>query len=157
MLAVVDKNERPFNLTFTDLNGQQSFSIGKPVVNENTHMSATVGTVIVYDVDKGDKVSIKLDDDAGGLFQLTGQTNCAQTTSSVRASVLHPFSYVISEWYIQGCSVSVSVNGPLDFESAQSHDIVIRATDLSNSSTVAVFTIKVLNVNEKPTVSQNTA
>lgn len=45
------------------------------------------------------------------------------------------------------CSVAVLVDGLLDFETAQNHDVVIRAIDKSGSSTAATFTIKVLDLN----------
>jgi Ca2+-binding RTX toxin-like protein len=45
----------------------------------------------------------------------------------------------------------VSVAGVLDYETASSHNITVKATDAANQSTSQMFTIGLTNVNEAPT------
>lgn len=90
VLTVLNTNEPPFGLAFTNVNGQQKFSVGKPSVNENSKKSTVVGTVTVSDFDRGETIAMSLDDDAGGLFRLDGQTSCAAKTTNTVCPIMSP-------------------------------------------------------------------
>ncbi|MEO1528387.1 MAG: cadherin-like domain-containing protein [Planctomycetota bacterium] len=77
-------------------------------------------TAFATDPDLPDDVRYSLDDDAGGRFSI-------DDTSGV-----------------------VTVAGGLDFESAASHDITVRATSDDGSTTTRLFTIAVTDVAEVP-------
>ncbi|MGE8501468.1 MAG: retention module-containing protein [Pseudomonas sp.] len=95
-------------------------------VNENAATGTTVGlTVRGVDGDAGATVTLyELIDNAGGRFTINA-------TSGV---------------------VSVADGSKLDYESATSHDIVVRATSSDGSTATQTFTIQVNNVNEAPAV-----
>ncbi len=83
--------------------------------------NAGVGTAVGITAtasDPGDTVTYQLLDDAGGLFAI-------DTNSGV-----------------------VTVNAPLDFETASSHTIEVEATSTDGSTSQAMFDISVLNVDD---------
>ncbi|HEX6376228.1 MAG TPA: cadherin domain-containing protein [Allosphingosinicella sp.] len=90
-------------------------------VDENLPAGTLVGTVSADDPDPEDVLSYTLVDDAGGLFALDESTGELTTAAA------------------------------LDHESAESYDIVIRATDPDGLSTERTVTITVGDVNEAPT------
>jgi hypothetical protein len=89
-------------------------------VPENSAGGSTVGlTAFASDADATtNTITYTLDNDAGGLFTIDGNSGV------------------------------VTVNGPLDFELASSHDITVRATSADTSFTTRDFTINVTDVNE---------
>ena len=94
------------------------------VVNENSALGTIVGlTAFSADADATDTIAYSLDDNAGGRFA------------------------------IDGSSGVVTVSGSLDFESASSHNVTVRATSTDGSVVTQVFTINVADVNEAPAAS----
>ncbi len=113
-------------VTVTDVN---EFDVGSIIdadaatdaVDENAAAGTAVGvTANATDPDGNDTVTYRLDDDAGGLFAIDANTGI------------------------------VTVAGGLDYESATSHGITIRATSTDGSTSSQSFTIQVTNVNESP-------
>ena len=47
----------------------------------------------------------------------------------------------------------ITLAGALDYETDQSHDVIVTATSLDGTSDAATFTIAVSDVNEAPTIS----
>ncbi|MEM8910925.1 MAG: cadherin domain-containing protein, partial [Planctomycetota bacterium] len=93
-------------------------------IAEDAVAGTTVGiTAEAADVDAGDVVTYSLDNNASNRF------NIDPTTGVVR------------------------LQGSLDYESALSHEIVVRATSSDTSSRTLAFTIAVIDVNETPDVS----
>ena len=92
-------------------------------VAEDATVGTTVGiTADASDSDAGDTVTYSLDDDAGGLFAIDSNTGV------------------------------VTVAGALDYETATSHNITVRATSTDTSFTTRTFTIAVGDVNDNAPV-----
>ena len=90
-------------------------------INENAALGSVVGlTAFADDADATDSVVYSLDDSAGGRFAVDNATGL------------------------------VTVSGSLDFETAASHDITVRATSSDGSIATQVVTINVGDVNEAP-------
>ena len=89
-------------------------------VAENAIVGTAVGlTANAFDLDAtNNTITYTLDDNAGGLFAIDGVTGV------------------------------VTVNGTLDYETATSHNIIVRASSSDGSSNTQLFTINVTNVNE---------
>jgi hypothetical protein len=129
------------------LSTSQTFAIGVTNVNEapvnlvdsnstanSVAENAAVGTVVgitakATDADAGNTLTYSLTDNAGGKFTINASTGV------------------------------VTVASALDYETAATHNITVKATDAGNLSTSQTFTIGVTNVNEAPTnlVDSNTA
>jgi len=94
-------------------------------VNENAAIGTTVGvTALASDPDTVDTVSYTLDDDAGGRFAINPATG----------------------------AVTVANGSLLDYETATSHAIVVRATSSDGTFSTQGFTINVTPVNDNPPV-----
>jgi len=114
--------------TFTiGVNDVDEFDIGPindtdvagETVSENAAAGTAVGiTALADDADGSDTVSYSLDDDAGGRFTINAATGV------------------------------VTVTGGLDYESATSHAITVRATSTDGSFATRTFTIAVTDVDE---------
>ena len=90
-------------------------------VLENSPAGTTVGiTALAVDPDPTDTVTYSLDADAGGLFAIDAQSGEVSTTQE------------------------------LDFETAASHAITVRATSSDGSFSTADFTVNVANVSDTP-------
>ena len=88
-------------------------------VNENAAIGTSVGiTADATDPDVSDSVTYSLDNDAGGLFAIDGATGI------------------------------VTVAGALDYESATSHNILVRATSSDGSSSTRGFAVTVADSND---------
>ena len=95
-------------------------------VNENSAFGTIVGlTAFADDADVTDSVTYSLDDSAGGRFAIDSSTGL------------------------------VTVSGALDFETAASHNVTVRATSTDGSIATQVFTINVADVNEAPTATDD--
>src|SRR5258705_13687984 len=90
-------------------------------IAENAANGAAIG--IVDDNDPATVLSFVLIDDAGGRFIIDAGTG----------------------------AVTVANGALLDFETATSHDITVRATDQNGVTIDKVFTLDVTDVNEAPT------
>ncbi|MDA0660590.1 MAG: cadherin domain-containing protein [Planctomycetota bacterium] len=116
-----------FNININDLD---EFDVTLPTdsdgavneVDENVATGTTVGlTANAFDLDAtNNTITYMLDDDAGGLFAIDGTTGV------------------------------VTVNGTLDYESATSHNITVRASSSDGSFAIQAFVVNVINVNEAP-------
>jgi hypothetical protein len=92
-------------------------------VNENSAAGTVVGQVAV-DVAAGDRLSFSLVNNPGNLFAIDDQGR-----------------------------ITLSGNGPVDFETASSYGISVKVVDLTTGQSVKKdFTIKVNDVNEAPTI-----
>ncbi|HET6467019.1 MAG TPA: cadherin domain-containing protein [Geminicoccaceae bacterium] len=92
-------------------------------VAENAAAGSVVGiTAHALDPDIGDTLTYSLADDAGGRFRIDAQSGV----------------------------VTVAPGAVLDFESAQSHTILVRATDAGGLFGERAFTIALVDVNEAP-------
>ncbi len=88
-------------------------------VAENAAINDLVGiTAQATDPDPGDSVSYSLSDSAGGLFQIDSGTGV------------------------------ISVANALDFETATSHDITVRATSSDGSYSDQIYTVQITDVDE---------
>jgi uncharacterized repeat protein (TIGR01451 family) len=96
--------------------------VGSSVV-ENSLVGTSVGTVSASDLNVGDTLTYTLPNSAGDRFALS-------TTGGV---------------------TRLLVNGPLDYETATSHSIVIRATDSTGRFVEQSFTLSVTNLVYEPT------
>ncbi|SFI35079.1 cadherin domain-containing protein [Planctomicrobium piriforme] len=94
------------------------------VIAENA-AAGPIGITAFADDEDGttNGVTYSLTDDAGGLFT------------------------------INSCTGVVSTTGPLDYETACSYSITVRAESADGSFSMADFTVNVLNVNESPVIS----
>ncbi|MCB9994640.1 MAG: cadherin domain-containing protein, partial [Hyphomicrobiaceae bacterium] len=114
-----------------NINDQNEFSVSSisdtnaasNTVAENATVGTTVGiTAHATDADATtNTVTYTLDDSAGGKFAINSSTGV------------------------------VTVAGALDYETAHSHNITVRATSADGSSSTQTYTIGVTNVNEAPT------
>ena len=114
-----------FTITVTDFD---EFDVGAvtdvdPAANsvaEDAGIGTAVGiTASASDADATtNEITYSLDDDAGGLFAIDGSTGV------------------------------VTVNGALDYETATSHSVTVRATSADGSFSTQAFTIAVTDVNE---------
>ena len=104
-------------LLYQNLAGLTSDEIYNTAANsvaENSAIGTTVGiTARAEDLDATDTVSYVLDDDAGGRFAIDATTGV------------------------------VTVAGEIDYETATSHTIVVRATSSDSSTVVRPFTIAI--------------
>ena len=69
-IEVLDVNEAPISMNFTDDNGQLKFGKGYPRVEELSPVGTVVGTIVALDYDEKETLVFRLDDDANGRFAL---------------------------------------------------------------------------------------
>ncbi len=107
------------------------FSASTPVLTfsvlENATNGTAVGKVEAIDPDSGDTFTYSLSDDAGGRFDISA-----------------------------GGQVTLLNASLIDFETATSHNITVRATDSDGLTYDEVFSVSVINVNEAPSGSDKT-
>jgi VCBS repeat-containing protein len=96
---------------------------GTLTIAENSANGAVVGTVTGQDVDSGETLTYSLTDTAGGRFTINAATG----------------------------QVTVANGSLLNFEANTSHNITVRATDLSGATLDKLMSVTVTNVNETPT------
>ncbi len=103
--------------------------INENLVSENASNGTEVGiTALASDPDIGDTVTYSLSDDANGRFTIDPVTGI----------------------------VTVADDSQLDFESDTSHDITVVATSSDGSTSQAVMTVNIGDVNEAPVVTSET-
>ncbi|MCA9062796.1 MAG: DUF4347 domain-containing protein, partial [Planctomycetaceae bacterium] len=100
-----------------------SLTFTPSVTAENAANGTVVGTAIGGDPDIGDTLTYSLIFDAGGRFAIDSNTG----------------------------EVTVANASLLDFDSAATHSITIKATDTGNLAIIKAFTITLSNVNENST------
>jgi parallel beta-helix repeat protein len=93
-------------------------TLSNSTVPENSPAGTTVGALTAVDPDAGDSHTFTLLDNAGGRFAISGN------------------------------SLVVAAGANLDYETAASHQVTIRATDSGGLSVDKTFTINVQNINE---------
>jgi hypothetical protein len=114
---------KPFDAIF-DVGPVADSSTAANQVNENSPVGTLVGiTAIAVEPDPGQTVTYTLTDNAGGRFAIHSTTGI------------------------------VTVAGPIDFETATSHSITIRASSSDGTTSNASFVINVLNVQEFSTIT----
>jgi Ca2+-binding RTX toxin-like protein/uncharacterized OB-fold protein len=129
--AASNSSEQAVSLAINNLNdnpvvGPSDSNNDPNTVAEGAAATTPVGlTAFATDADSGTTVTYSLTDDAGGLFAIDANTG------------------------------EVSVNGALDFESADSHNITVLATSSDTSTSSQTFTITVTDVNEAPVITAN--
>lgn len=112
---------RSLTLTLGDVNeAPVSDGMDATSVGENAVVGTAVGTASANDVDAGESLTFSLTDNAGGLFSIDAETGI------------------------------VSVAGALDYETATSHAIGIRATDTGGLTAEWTETISVADGNDAP-------
>lgn len=112
--------EATFNLTVEGENDTPVIlDLSRKAVSENAANSTVVGQLSSTDPDKGDHVTYRLLDDAGGRFKLNGHV------------------------------VQVANGMKLDYEQAQSHSITVQATDRFGASSTKTFKIVVTDVSSE--------
>jgi Ca2+-binding RTX toxin-like protein len=121
-------SESAFTINLTDDTGEFAVTaatdadVSANEISESAAVGAAVGvTALSGDLDGTDTVSYSLEDDAGGRFQINATTGVV--------SVLDPDG--------------------LDYETATSHDVVVRATSSDGTYEDSTFTINVLD-NQTP-------
>ena len=97
-----------------------NISLNASTVNENSPGGTVVGTLTATDPDAGNTHAFTLTDNAGGRFQVAGN------------------------------QLQVAAGASLDYETATSHSVTVRATDQGGLSFSKSFTISVTGVNEAP-------
>ena len=120
--------------------------------------SVALFTIVIDDADEYD-VSAVTDSDAtadgvsenaaiGTLAGVTAYASDADSTSNQITYVLD--NDAGGRFAIDGLTGIVTLAGPLDYETAISHDIVVRATSADGSYETRLFTIAVSNVSDVP-------
>ena len=77
---MLDEKEPPVSIRFSDTGSQLSFSNNFPRIRENSALNTVIGRVIARDQEKG-MLTLSLDEDADGLFQLATSTMCTVSVS----------------------------------------------------------------------------
>jgi Ca2+-binding RTX toxin-like protein len=123
-------NSQSYTIAVTNVNDNPIYTISDAnlAAANSVAENATVGTIVgitahATDADAGATITYSLSDNASGRFVIDAETGV------------------------------VSVAGPLDYETAPSHNITVVATSSDGSTYSQVFNIPVTNVNEAPTAS----
>ena len=81
LIEVVDANQAPVDILFTDKDGQLSFVDDEPQVEENSANGTVIGTLMGLDADAQQFLAFSLDDDDEGPFGLMNATaTCSSNT-----------------------------------------------------------------------------
>jgi len=112
----------PFTITLNDINDAPTdAALTNNSIPETVGDNATVGTLQVTDQDAVDSHTFELTDDADGRFKLTGNV------------------------------IQVADSSKINFESAASHEIMVRVTDAGGLTHDAVITISITDQQDDPT------
>ena len=104
-ILVIDVNEPPVNITINPI---------QPAIFENAQIGSSVCTIEAYDSDFVNYLNLTLDIDSGGLFAVSKNQTCYNQNGNAAKTK---------------CTADLLVNGPLNYEQANSHDVSIRAFD----------------------------
>ncbi|XP_062500740.1 protocadherin gamma-A10-like [Corticium candelabrum] len=135
-IDVLAQNEPPVEFKFSATGGQLSFPDDKAKIGENAVKNTVVGTIVVYDQDANEQLTLKLDDNAGRRFALSTMKPQCITVNTLSAKTK--------------CEAQLLVDGALDHEKDSLLDIVIRATDRKGLFKIARYQITVVDANEPP-------
>ena len=130
LIEVLDVNEPPVNVHFTDQGGQLSFSKDHAQVNESSAPGAVVGILMATDDDRSQSLTFKLDMNPLQSFSLTTPV-CTHTNNTM-------------------CTAKVKVKGRLDHEVTPVLDISVRVTDQHGLFIIQNFNISVRDNNDRP-------
>ncbi|MCT7977106.1 cadherin domain-containing protein, partial [Laspinema olomoucense] len=119
--------DKPFTISVTDVNEETpnnaptDIALSNSVIDENRANGTAIGTLTTADPDAGDIHSYSLVDNAGGRFAIAGN------------------------------QLTVANGALLDFETANTYNIVVRTTDAAGQTFNKTLAVTVNNVNEVPT------
>ena len=130
VIEVLNVNEPPISIHFTDKDGQLSFSQDYAHVNENSTIGTVVGTLQATDDDSSQNLTFKLD------------INPLQSFSLTPAVCTHGHKTV--------CTTKVKVTGQLDHEVRPVLQIAVRVTDQHGLFIIQNFNITVEDNNDRP-------
>ena len=85
---MLDEKEPPVSIRFSDTGGQLTFQDNSPRVSENSALNTVIGRVIARDQETG-ALTLSLDEDANGLFQLSTSSKCTVSVSFFLSSPEH--------------------------------------------------------------------
>jgi hypothetical protein len=130
LIEVLDVNEPPVSVHFTDQGGQLSFAQDHAQVNESSVADTVVGTLEATDKDSSQSLAFKLDINPLQSFSLTPAV-CTHGSSTV-------------------CTAKVKVKGHLDYEVTPVLEISVRVTDQNGLFIIRNFDIAVRDTNDRP-------
>ena len=109
-------------ITVNDLNDEAptDITLGGGSVDENSAAGTLVATLSAADTDAGDSHTFAITNDPSGFFEIVGD------------------------------EVRVAAGANIDFETDQTHDITVQATDAAGNTYSEVITLTVNDVNEAP-------
>ncbi|XP_062505201.1 protocadherin Fat 4-like isoform X3 [Corticium candelabrum] len=137
-IGVLNVNEAPISISFTDTDGQLSFSDNVPCVQENSPKATIVGTIEALDYDANETLVFRLDDDSNGMFALRDSADLYCKTLQNNKGI---------NTY---CSTTVLVVGPLNYEGKEKHYVEIRVSDKEGLFHVQRFKIDIIDINDVP-------
>ncbi len=105
-------------------------------MNENSEIGTVIGSIVSYDSESNERIKFKLDDDAGGIFSLASNTVC-KSTKMVRARTV--------------CSVSLVLNGQVNYEMQALYWIIVRSTDNEGLFHTERLSVEIIDQNDAPT------
>ena len=118
--------------------GQLNFPINAARIKENSPNGTVIGTVTAYDQDAVQSLEFSLDDDANGAFAVDSSASCSnQSLNDSTANTI--------------CSTLLKVAGLLNYENAVRKSIIVRATDNNGLHHSQLFSIAVMDQNDRPT------
>ena len=109
-------------ITVNDLNDEAptDIALGGGSVDENSAAGTLVATLSAADTDAGDSHTYAITNDPSGFFEIVGN------------------------------EVRVAAGATIDFETDQTHDITVQATDAAGNTYSEVITLTVNDINEAP-------
>ena len=130
VIEVLDVNEPPVSIHFTDQDGQLSFSQDHAHVNENSTIGTIVGSLKATDKDASQNLAFNLD------------INPLQSLSLTPAVCTHANN--------TECTAKVKVKDRLDHEVSPVLEIAVRVTDQDGLFIIQNFNITVRDNNDQP-------
>ena len=137
-IIVMDMNEKPMKIELVSNNGQLNFPVNAARVNENSPNGTVVGTVTAYDQDAVQSLAFSLDDDATGAFAVDSSASCSNESFNDSTANTK-------------CSTLLKVTDFLNHEADVSKSIIVRATDNNGLHHSQLFSIAVIDQNDRPT------
>ena len=126
---------KKFSITVLDVNeAPVSIVLSQKSVQENSKPGTRVGILSATDSDAVQKLTFKLDDDAGGKFILQANTSCQSLNSTGTR-----------------CTTGLLVSGAINYEDASSLNVIVRVTDDKGLFRTELFNVTVIDMNDPPT------
>ena len=140
-----------------------SYNITVRATSTDTSSTTQTFAITIGDVDEFDTGAVTDSDTAanavaenaavGTVVGLTGLASDADATTNTITYSLDDNAG--GRFAIHATTGVVTVAGAIDFESATSHQVTVRATSTDGSSSTQAFTIQVANVNELPVATDD--